>query len=663
MVIVEKPAKEAERNASRYARSLARYMETAKRSTPAEEYGLTLSRYMVAGREAAREAEAERVLATGGLVGGQVLAWDAALLELEQRMAKRSSRSKKLARHLVGSVHTEEDITPEACADTAATLADELGCKAGIIMWALHGDTDNRHIHFLVLTLDEHGAATPFGRDGRSHEAMQRAMARIEHAHGFAREAGARYEVRDGRVERTASMPPRAKKRAAINPYVLQSEEETGVESFTRYAQELLVPQLERAASWDEAQALLAPLGAQVVKAGSGGEIRSGDGLHRVKLSNVDRALSWARLTRRWGEWSQPTIEPEPYEPRVLYPERASRWAERDTKAETLHAALQGRVERLRLERKSLLSDLRADLAARRAELGQLAGDPADLAKLRAGLAAIANRRVTAINAQYRDRIAALRELRSEIDEIDNLDDIVPDDLGAQDCSLVIDWATCPADRIAPTGFVAVPVGASVQYWRDDLRGSAPAFVERGDRIWINDSADDAVRAALIVARTRYGTVAAYGDPAFVAQARRLGRELGIEVQEGAATTVPPARRRSSRIQQRRDAVRRSNAAAGHPQAMPEVASATAERHAPANQAHAVPHRASAGSMPEHQRRAILARAARQLAEDDWDPREYDRAAASSKRRGGERPRDGVERTLPSSRTHQARAEAAGRSR
>jgi hypothetical protein len=93
MVIVEKPAKEAEGNASRYVRSLARYMETAKRDALAEEYGLTLSRYMATDVQAARDRDAERVLATGGLVGGQVVAWDAALMQLEQRMVKRSSRS------------------------------------------------------------------------------------------------------------------------------------------------------------------------------------------------------------------------------------------------------------------------------------------------------------------------------------------------------------------------------------------------------------------------------------------------------------------------------------------------------------------------------------------------------------------------------------------
>lgn len=112
MVIVEKPAKEAGRNASHYVFSLARYMETAKRGSLVEEYGLTLARYMTSEKGAGHEPSAERVLATGALVSGRHAAWDAALAEVNARMAKRSSRSKKPARHLIASVHVDEDITP-----------------------------------------------------------------------------------------------------------------------------------------------------------------------------------------------------------------------------------------------------------------------------------------------------------------------------------------------------------------------------------------------------------------------------------------------------------------------------------------------------------------------------------------------------------------------
>ncbi|TKD50603.1 hypothetical protein [Sphingomonas baiyangensis] len=125
---------------------------------------------------------------------------------------------------------------------------------------------------------------------------------------------------------------------------------------------------------------------------------------------------------------------------------------ERDAKAESLHAAVQGRINRLRLERKSLLNDLKADLAVKRAELGGLAGDSSDLAMLRTGLAALIHRRISAIDAEYHDRIAALRQLRGEIDEADDLNLEALDNLAAPDCSLVIDWAARPAIGIPPTG-------------------------------------------------------------------------------------------------------------------------------------------------------------------------------------------------------------------
>ncbi|WP_394344043.1 LPD7 domain-containing protein [Sphingomonas baiyangensis] len=196
------------------------------------------------------------------------------------------------------------------------------------------------------------------------------------------------------------------------------------------------------------------------------------------------------------------------------------------------------------------------------------------------------------------------------------------------------------------------------------MRGRAPAFVERNDRIWINDRADDAVRAALIVAQARYGVVAAHGDPAFVAQARRLGRELGIEVQKGVTiTTAQPARERSPRIRQRRETVRRWNAAAGHPQKVPAVASTATEHGQPVEGAPAVSGHASANPLPERQRRAILARVARLLADDDWDPRDYRHGVRQDEQLGGERRRQGIERVQSSARVHHPGTAAAGRGR
>ncbi|CAM3288880.1 hypothetical protein SPAN111604_14835 [Sphingomonas antarctica] len=637
MVIIEKQAKGAGRDAHRYVRSLASYMETAKHGTVAEEYGLTLAVYMRKERDCSRTNDrTERVLATGARVNGNAALWDVALAELHARMAKRSSRSKKPAHHIVGSVQAGENPDANDCNEIAHVLAEELGCDDGVILWALHGDTGHRHLHLLVLTLGEDGSATPFGFRGRSHEAMQRTIARVEQTCGFAREPGFRYEVVDGAVRRTAPVPTTAKRRAPIRTEVLQWETETGLESFTRYAQTELAALLEEAGSWHDAQAALAPRGAQVVKAGSGGEIQSGDGAHHVKLSNVDRKLSWNELIHRWGDWCEPTIEPTAYVPRVRDPERAAHWAKRDEQAEALHGSVQARLDRLQAERRAALDRMWREHAGHRADLSAIQGEPLDIARLRAGLKALYGRRAEVIDSDYRSRIPALRDLRGEIADTAFLDDVHLDDIGLPDCSLEIAWGLRSGEAHLPRGFVAVQVGECVQYWRDDDAARAPTFVERGDRIWINNSSDDGLRAALILAKARYGLVAAHGDAAFIAQARRLGRELGIEVQQGVEVKPRPLRRRSPRIQQYRDAVRQWQ-----------------EAHASPRDDHPRVRGWSGIDMPQHERSALLARVRRFVAEQDWDPRDF--------RRGRSRDRDISRSSKPVEPRRQQELERAGR--
>ena len=534
MVMIEKQAKGAGRDPRRYVRSLANYMETAKRGAMAEEYGLTLASYISKNltRELA-DAHPERVLATGGRINGNAALWDLALAELHARMDKRSSRSKKPAHHIVASVQAGENPNPDDCDEIARVLANELGCEEGVILWALHGDTDHRHLHILVLTLRADGTATPFGPKGRSHEAMQRTMARIEHGRGFASEPGARYEVVGDDVKRKTPTATPDKRRPPIRTEVLQWEARTGLESFTRYAQNELAPLLDTAVSWDEAQAALAPKGAVIMKAGSGGKLCNDDGSQRVTLSNVDRTLSWSKLTDRWGEWPEPTIEPTPYVPRILDPARATLWSQRDQQTEPIHNGVQARIDRIRAERRVALDRIGREHAANRSHLSERRGEPRDIARLREGLNTLYRRRAAAVDVDYRSRIAALGDLRGEIADAESLDDVDLEEIAAPDCSLEIAWGSRPTEPSQLEGFLAVKVGEAVQYWREGESRRAPAFVERGDRIWVNDRSDNSVRAALLLAQSRYGVIAAWGEAAFIAQACRIGKELGIEVQVG----------------------------------------------------------------------------------------------------------------------------------
>lgn len=261
MIIKLVDRKEGAKGALRYARNLAIYMADAdpRRLRPDAiglDYGLTLSAYMTRAPEP-RNPPRERVLYRAALNGGAAIGWDEGLAKLERRMATRSSRIKKPARHVVLSYRAGEYPSAEQCHEAIAMLAQELGCAAAAVLWAAHADTDNVHIHALFVTVDpDTGAALPLGQGphGRANykEAMQRAIARIEHAQQLQAEAGGRYEVRDGHVfrkpEPVEHSVPQHRKRAPLRQEIMAFEDRSGFMSFTRFAQEVAGPILDEAA-------------------------------------------------------------------------------------------------------------------------------------------------------------------------------------------------------------------------------------------------------------------------------------------------------------------------------------------------------------------------------------------------------------------------------
>ena len=225
MVIILKPAKGGGRRPHTYASSLAYYMRTAKANELGLEYGIALANY-INSRDAGPEPAEPRVVATGGLVDGQSVSFAGGEIEVQRRLSIRSSRSRKPIRHSVGSQREQPCPTPEECDERTRILAEELGCERGALLWALHGDTDHWHIHWLICTLDEKVQPTTFGPGGRSHDAMQRAIARIDHAHGLTPESGATYVVVGGEVrpKSRSEVGVQPRRRAPIKAEVLRWE-------------------------------------------------------------------------------------------------------------------------------------------------------------------------------------------------------------------------------------------------------------------------------------------------------------------------------------------------------------------------------------------------------------------------------------------------------
>lgn len=568
MIIKLIAAKSKPKEAERYARSLVRYLTEGDRrwlgpDVAGMDYGLTLSAYMTSAPEVTEEP-GERVLYRGAFVSGESCDWDIGEKEAARRLERRSRKVKKPVRHAVLSCRPGEQLDEQGCADAVATLATELGCEAGAILWAAHADTDNFHLHMMLVTVDpETGGALPFGQqpDGRAgyKEAMQRAIARIEAAQALQSEEGARYEMRGGEVVRKASAAVAApeRRRAPIRQEILEWEAQSGFASFTRVAQNIAGPILDEAASWPQLHRELAPHGLGIRRAVNGGEIYAGD--EHVKLSAVDRKHSWGRLVDRLGAFEEAEgVEPASYKPVVLDVAKAENWLRHGAEEREIGRRVYERVARLMAARDAALGQAEAQLSAYRADTkgfdrDTVLGRDIDSAwpRLRASM-------IASIRSAFAARIEAVRGLRHAAADMPDLGGIDLDAIGRPDVGIAASWR---ADRTAPPivaldGFEAERRGSVVRYWssQDSDRKERPAMVDDGAIIWVEDQLDRTVEAALTLASKRFGNVAVFGDDAYVDQCRQAAGRLGIAIE---VITIEEARRRADRSRLGRAEARR----------------------------------------------------------------------------------------------------------
>lgn len=556
MIIKLIQSKANAKRVERYARYLASYMADGDRrwlkpDAIGMDYGLTLSAYM-SRTSNTPEPPRDRVLYRAAQVGGHPFDWDTGLEEVERRLKRRSRKVKKPVRHSVISCRAGERLTEQGCIDAVAVLAKELDCEDAAILWAAHIDTDNFHLHVMFVTVDPAtGDALPFGQgdDGRAayKEAMQRSIARIEHAQNLQSEVGARYEMQGGNVVRKPTLERSVRKRTTLRRETLAWEQESGFASFTRFAQDVAGPILDDSVSWSQLHAQLAPHGLGVRPAVNGGELYAGD--EHVKLSNVDRRHSWKKLKDRLGTFEPPVgIDVAPYTPVVLDAEMAQAWLERSRLRRELSARIETRVAALLESRAAVLAETNANLSAHRADLAGFDGDPRlrrDLATAWPRLRALTT---ASIMAAFNGRIEAVRAMRHAAATFDDIGAIDLGAIGEPDAGIVdLSFVVAPQPSVAVLpGFEAERRGTIICYWsRDDLaRRGQPALVDTGVIVWVNDSSDRAVEAALTLTHTRFGRAAVFGDAAYIAQCERAARRLGIEIE---TITLAEAMRRAHR--------------------------------------------------------------------------------------------------------------------
>jgi hypothetical protein len=452
-------------------------------------------------------------------------------------LAELARRSPQPVQHWIMSWREAEQPTRAQVDQAVKVFLSEMGLASHQIIYALHRDTDNSHVHMAVNRVhpETERLVTVNGRFDR--EVAHRAIARIEHIQGWQGEDRGLYRVQeDGRTERSRQRDER-ERRPSVRARDL--EERTGGRSAERLAIEEAAPAIRRARSWREMHQALAERGMHLERKGSGAILWVGD--QPVKASSAGRDCSMSALAKRLGEF-EPASEGAREVPRARAPEpivpsaagwqqyieaRRRHYSERSVR----QAQLAGRN---REDRQRMTDRHRAERVNIFRESWKGRG-----ALLNATRSVLATRQAQE-RAEQRDRYELERDgLRRDIERFPSYEWW----LRQRDHELAEGWRHRdrePARIEGPTierpapqdirAFAPRIEGWRVDYRRVGERGS-PVFTDWGKEIHIHDpSRRETALAALQLSAQKWGTFTIYGSERFKKMCVELAAERGFKI-------------------------------------------------------------------------------------------------------------------------------------
>lgn len=229
-------------------------------------------------------------------------------------LSQEAVRSKDTINHYVLSWREGEKPSSEQVEKAVSIFMDELGLKEHQVIYGLHADTDNIHLHLAINRVHPETLKVIKPNKGFDIEAAHKAIARIEQVQGWQREQNGRYQVLDnGELGREQSDTNKSRQPDQTKR---DMEQRTGEKSAERIAIEDGAPIIKKALTWSQLHRELAEKGMRYEKTGSGATLFVGD--VGVKASSADRGASLIQLQKRLGK----------YEPSTQWQEVAKRAAE-----------------------------------------------------------------------------------------------------------------------------------------------------------------------------------------------------------------------------------------------------------------------------------------------------------------------------------------------
>lgn len=232
-------------------------------------------------------------------------------------LAHSATRSDFPVQHWIMSWREGEQPTPEQVEEAVSIFLDEMGLSGHQVIYALHQNTDNIHLHLALNRVHPESEKVIKVNRGFDYEPAHRAIARIEHLQGWQSESNAMFRMQeDDKVVKV----DRAKKTKAPDQNAQDMEVRTGERSAQRIAAEELAEIINASSSWTELHGKLGERGARIEPTGSGAIIWIGE--TSVKASCAGRRCSFPALKKRLGDYqpANPAVsiamrKPEPIRP------------------------------------------------------------------------------------------------------------------------------------------------------------------------------------------------------------------------------------------------------------------------------------------------------------------------------------------------------------
>ena len=448
-------------------------------------------------------------------------------------LAEVARRSPQPVQHWIISWREAEQPTAAQADAAVTTFLDEMGLSEHQVVYALHRDTKNCHLHLAVNRVHPDSEKLIIVNKGFDHEVAHRAIARIERDQGWQPEGRALFVAQpNGDLDRSRSRGQR--ERQPSGP-ARDFEERVGARSAQRIALEVAAPIIRKARSWHEMNEALAREGIRFERKGSGAVLWVGE--EAVKASSAGRDCSMAALQKRFGELpadlevevgalrrrAPRPVERAPALWQTYSEERASHHGERAARREAFRNQQRDEWRRMadrhRRERDDIFQ-------------GSWRGR-GDLLNATRSLLAARQAQEKAVQRDHQKLERATRKRREQ----ERFPDF-KDWLAERDPELADQWRYRQRQQPMLEGptfeeptardiraFEAEVAGRIVNYRVAGKRGH-PAFTDRGRVIDIRDSTSrETVLAALQLSAQKWGTFTVYGDEQF----RRLCVELAVE--------------------------------------------------------------------------------------------------------------------------------------